>query len=122
MIIKKCIDCGATVRILEDCKCEDCGIKCCDKEMIELKPNESDGAVEKHKPTYEVKDGMIYASVDHVMEYEHYIEWIAICFEGKEVITYLKPGMKAQAHAKYVKGSKIYSYCNKHGLWLTEVE
>ena len=29
LIIKKCKTCGAMVKVLKDCTCENCGIKCC---------------------------------------------------------------------------------------------
>lgn len=120
--IKKCSKCGAVVRVLEDCQCEECGITCCGEEMKVLIPNSVDAAVEKHVPTYEVKEGKIFVKVNHVMEEEHYIEWISIVFGGKEVTTYLKPGKDAVAHCKYVPGATIYAYCNKHGLWKIDVE
>lgn len=119
--IKKCIKCGAVVKVLEDCNCP-CGIECCNEKMITLKPNSVDAAVEKHVPTYEIKDGKIFVRVNHVMEEDHYIEWISIVFDKKEVTTYLKPGDEPVAHCKYVPGSTIYAYCNKHALWKTEVE
>ena len=123
LIIKKCMSCGATVKVLEDCKCgEDCGIKCCGEKMTVLEPNSVDASFEKHVPTYEVKDGKIFVRVNHVMEEEHYIEWISIVSEGKECITYLKPGEEAVAHCKYVPGATIYAYCNKHELWKADVE
>lgn len=120
--IKKCMKCGAIVKVIEDCKCENCGIQCCGEQMKELIPNSVDAAVEKHVPTYEVKDGKIYVKVNHVMEEEHYIEWISIVFDGKEGTTYFAPGQEAVAHCKYVPGSIIYAYCNKHGLWKAEVK
>lgn len=121
-IVKKCSKCGATVKVLEDCNCEGCGISCCGEEMKVLVPNSVDAAVEKHVPTYEVKDGKIFVKVNHVMEEDHYIEWISIVFGGKEVTTYLEPGKDAIAHCKYIPGSTIYAYCNKHGLWKMDVE
>ena len=120
--IKKCLKCGALVKVLEDCTCENCGIKCCGEEMKELVPNSVDAAVEKHVPTYEVKDGKIFVKVNHVMEEDHYIEWISIVFDGKETITYFKPGDEPITHCKYVPSSTIYAYCNTHGLWKKEVE
>ena len=90
--------------------------------MKVLVPNSIDASFEKHVPTYEVKDGKIFVTVNHVMEEDHYIEWIAICFEDKECITYLKPGKPAVAKCKYVPGSVIYAYCNKHELWKKDVE
>lgn len=120
--IKKCKTCGALVKVIEDCNCPGCGIKCCNEEMKELIPNSVDAAIEKHVPTYEIKDGKIFVKVNHVMEEEHYIEWISIVSKNKECTTYLKPGKDAVAHCKYVPGMAIYSYCNKHGLWKIDVE
>lgn len=121
LVIKKCMQCGAIIRVLNDCNCA-CGFECCGEQMKTLIPNSVDAAQEKHVPTYEVRDGKIYVRVNHVMEEDHYIEWIAIVFDGKEKVTYLKPGDEPIAHCKYVPGSTIYAYCNKHLLWKTEVE
>jgi superoxide reductase len=120
-IVKKCLKCGAVIKVLDDCNCQ-CGFECCSEKMETLKPNSVDAAVEKHVPTYEVKDGKIYVKVNHVMEDEHYIEWISIVFGDKEVTTYLEPEKDAVAHCKYVPGAVIYAYCNKHGLWKAEVK
>ena len=122
LVIKKCKKCGAIVKVIEDCHCESCGIQCCGEKMEKLNPNSVDAAVEKHVPTYEVKDGKIFVRVNHVMEEDHYVEWISIVFDGAEKITYFKPGDEPVAHCKYVPGSTIYAYCNKHELWKTEVE
>lgn len=123
LIIKKCSKCGATIKVIKDCMCgSDCGIKCCGEKMQVLVPNSVDAAAEKHVPTYEINDGKIYVKVNHVMEEDHFIEWVSVVFENKEVTTYFKPGKEAVAHCKYVPGSTIYAYCNKHGLWKAEVE
>lgn len=122
LIIKKCAKCGAMVNAIKDCTCEDCGIKCCGEVMETLIPNSADASAEKHLPTYEVQDGKIFIKVNHVMEEDHYIEWISVVFDKKVVTTYLEPGMEAATHCKYVPGSKIYAYCNKHELWKTDVK
>lgn len=122
LLIKKCKKCGATVKVIKDCNCNGCGIVCCGEPMNTIVANSVDAAVEKHIPTYEVKDNKIFVTVNHVMEEEHYIEWISIVSEGRECITYLKPGMEAKTHFKYIPGSTIYAYCNKHELWKKEVE
>ena len=121
--IKKCNHCGAIVKVLKKCECG-CGIQCCGEEMKSLVPNSVDAVVEKHVPTYEVRDGKIFVKVNHVMEQEHYIEWISIVFPDgkKDVIVYLQPGDEASMHCRYVPGSIIYAYCNKHSLWKKEVE
>lgn len=123
-VIKKCLKCGATVKVIEDCKCESgCGIQCCGEKMTVLVPNSVDAAIEKHVPTYEVKDGKIFVKVNHVMDEDHFIEWISIVYpEGREVTTYFEPGKEAISHCKYLPGSTLYAYCNKHGLWKKDVE
>ena len=122
LIIKKCEKCGAMVQVLKDCTCGNCGIKCCGDEMKVLVPNSVDASVEKHVPKYKIEDGKIFVIVNHPMEEDHYIEWISFVFEGKIVTKFFKAGENAVTHCKYVPGSTIYSYCNKHGLWKIDVE
>ena len=121
-IIKKCLKCGAIVRVISDCKCDDCGIKCCNEDMKELIPNSVDADIEKHVPEYEIKDDKLYIRVNHVMDDDHYIKWISVIYNNKEVVTYLATGEEAMIHCKYISGSTIYAYCNKHGLWKKDVE
>lgn len=122
LIIKKCKSCGAMVIVLQDCNCDDCGIKCCGEPMTEATPNSVDASFEKHLPNYEIVEDEIFVRVDHVMEKEHYIEWLALVTDTEKVIHKLYPEQNAEARFKYVPGSAIYSYCNKHGLWKTDVE
>ena len=121
LVVKKCLKCGAIVKVVEDCNCP-CGIECCGEEMKAIVPNSVDAAIEKHVPVYEVKDGKIIARVNHVMEEEHYIEWILVVYDEKEIWTYFKTGDKPVVSAEYVPGSTIYAYCNKHSLWKKDVE
>lgn len=121
MVIKKCLKCGSLVEVIEDCKCSNCGIKCCNSKMVEIKPNTVEASIEKHKPQFKVVDNNIEVIVNHVMEEKHYIEWIAL--ETDELICkkFLKPNQTAKVTFPYIKNSKIYAYCNLHGLWETEI-
>lgn len=119
-VIKKCEKCGTTVRLLQDC--EKCDILCCGEKMKTMEPNTVDAAQEKHIPTYQVYGEKMIVKVNHVMEEEHYIEWIACVNKDREFIKYLNPGDVPEVTFKHRKGSTIYAYCNKHGLWKTEVE
>lgn len=121
LVIRKCKHCGAVIKVLQECHCA-CGFECCGEKMDVLVPNSVDAAVEKHVPTYEVRDGKLFVTVNHVMEEDHYIEWITVVMGDKEVTTYLNPGEEPVAHCKYVPGSTIYAYCNKHQLWKKDVE
>lgn len=123
LVIKKCLGCGAMVEVMQDCTCENCGIKCCGKEMEVIKPNTVDAAVEKHVPVYEVVEGSsIVVKVNHVMEEDHYIEWIAMASDEKIGKKFLKPGEDPTVTFPYIPGSKIYAYCNKHSLWSADVK
>lgn len=122
LILKKCNNCGAIVKIIKDCDCDDCGIKCCKEKMELVKPNTVDAAVEKHIPTYEKVEDKIFVKVNHVMEKEHYIEWIAMITENEEHVVTLYPEQNAECRFKYIQGAKLYAYCNKHGLWSIDVK
>ncbi len=121
LVIRKCKSCGAVVKVLDDCNCK-CGIVCCDELMEVVKANAVDASFEKHVPTYEIKDDKIIVKVNHVMEDDHYIEWIAGVSDDTDEFKYLKPGDEPVAEFKYVKGMILYSYCNKHSLWKVEVK
>ena len=122
MMIKRCNKGGALVKVFKDCNCNDCGIKCCGEELQIVKPNSVDAAIEKHVPDYEIIGDEIKVKVNHVMDDDHYIEWISYVCEKNEQIVYFKPGEEATATFKYVKGSTLYSYCNKHSLWSKVVD
>ena len=119
LIIKRCNSCGATVKMIEG---KDVTITCCGEEMKTVVANSVDAAVEKHVPTYEKVENEIQAKVNHVMEDEHYIEWISLVSENKEYSVKFKAGEVAEAVFPYIPGSMLYVYCNKHGLWSKEVE
>lgn len=125
LVVKKCMSCGAMVIVLEDCTCDNCGIKCCGEEMAVVEPNTVDAAVEKHVPVYEKEGNEIVVKVgevEHPMEEDHYIMWIAQVKDNRMTKVDLLPGQGTETRFPYVLGATIYAYCNKHGLWKTEVE
>ena len=117
----KCDECG---KVLERLYCtgkKNCEVTCCGKKMHLLEANISDASKEKHTPVYEICDDEIIVRVPHVMEKEHFIEWIALVKENKKIIVELYPEQECIVHFPYLKDSTIYSYCNKHGLWSCDV-
>ena len=120
LIIKRCKKCGDVVKVIKEA--ENSVISCCGEEMETLIPNSVDAAVEKHVPTYEKNAEGISVKVNHVMEKEHFIEWIALVAENKEYMVTLYPEQNAECEFPYIPGSTLYAYCNKHGLWKQEVE
>ena len=100
-------------------------IKCCGRDMEPLNANTTDAATEKHVPVYEI-DGMEIVvrvgEVEHPMDEDHYISWIAQVSENRTTRIRLKPGDKPEVRLPYIPGSSLYAYCNKHYLWKNEVK
>ena len=115
--LKKCLVCGRIVEVTDNES-----VMCCGQEMVDVVPNSTDAAVEKHVPEYTIEGDEIVARVNHVMEEDHYIEWISASYEDGEHVKYLNPNEEPVAEFKYVPGMVLYSYCNKHLLWKTEVK
>lgn len=120
MKLFKCKKCGKVIEIINE------GANntiCCDEQMIEIVPNKSDGAKEKHVPYISIDGCNVNVKIGetcHPMNEEHYIEWIACCYDDLVVKKYLKPQDKPEAVFEYRDNMKIYSYCNLHGLWVLE--
>ena len=75
---------------------------------------------ETEKPS--INDDEILVKVNHVMEKEHFIEWIALVNDKDICKVRFLPEQNAECKFKYIKGSKLYAYCNKHGLWSCDVK
>ena len=118
----KCEICGNIIGLIEG---DISRIKCCGKEMKEMIANTSDGAVEKHVPVYEKVGNEIIVKVgevEHPMEKEHYIMWIAQVTEDRTTRVSLKPEQSTEVKFPYIPNSVLYAYCNKHGLWKKVVD
>lgn len=92
------------------------------KDIVE--PNTVDAAIEKHVPVCEIKDDKIIVKVgenQHPMIEKHYIMWICLVHKDKVEFKYLNPSDKPEATFNYVDNFEVYSYCNLHGLWRTNV-
>ncbi len=92
---------------------------------IELKPNTTDGALEKHIPVYEIKENDLLVTVgstEHPMTKDHYIMWIALVKDEEILLKGLSPNDSPTATFPYKNNSEIYAYCNLHGLWKTVVK
>ena len=104
-----------------------CNVRCCGEEMVELVPNTTDGAKEKHVPVL-ARDGstvtVSVGDVAHPMLDNHYITWIALeTWEGMQR-KQLVPGKEPKAVFALAEGDEpvaAYEYCNLHGLWKAEV-
>ena len=99
---------------------------CCGEEMVELKPNTTDGMVEKHLPVFELTDeGTLRVKVGssaHPMSKEHHIAFLAVETERGGILHCLDPEGRPESDFCICceKPVAVYAYCNLHGLWMTE--
>lgn len=120
--IKKCFRCGTIIKEIQTAHEANYEISCCGEKMESVIANSTDGAIEKHVPVIKVLGNSIQVEVKHVMEEEHYIEWIAFLSPNEEHFVYLKPNDIAVVTYQYIPNTKVYAYCNKHGLWEAQVD
>ena len=116
-----CKKCGNVVSLVVEGKGN---ITCCGEPMEELKAAAVDAALEKHVPSCEVRDNKIIVKVGevlHPMDDEHYINFVALEYDNTIEIHNFKPGEEPVWAFNYVENSKVYAYCNKHGLWETSI-
>ena len=119
----KCSHCGNIIAYVDPSGVD---VICCGDEMVEMKPNTSDGAGEKHVPVIS-QDGDIVTvsvgSVTHPMQEKHYIQWIALQTEQGNQRKSLEPGEPPKACFRICDGDEVeavYAYCNLHSLWKAE--
>ncbi len=86
----------------------------------EIKVNSVDASFEKHIPQYNKIGDKIEIFVNHVMEEDHYIEWIMVDYGKMQIMKHFLPGEEPTMTVEYKGGMRAYSYCNKHGLWQSE--
>ena len=119
----RCEHCGQIVAIV---KGTGVPVMCCGEAMKEIVPGTTDAAVEKHVPVFEVKGDVVsvkVGEVEHPMQDDHYIEWIALRTEQGNQRKALKPGDAPEACFRICDGDKVkavYAYCNLHSLWMAE--
>ncbi len=101
-------------------------VVCCGEPMVELTPNTTDAAQEKHVPSVAIDGDTVnvtVGSVNHPMEEAHNIEFIYVETEKGGQRKKLSVGNPPSAVFKLVddKAIAVYAYCNLHGLWKFEV-
>lgn len=121
--VLKCKECGKMVLELKGSQCP---TKCCGEPMVELVPNTTDGALEKHVPVIEQDGNKVtvrVGSVAHPMLEAHYIEFIILETTKSAYLKTLNPGEEPVAEFLLAEDEDVvaaYEYCNLHGYWKGE--
>ena len=121
-----CEKCGAMVKVLIDCTCENCGIKCCGETMQQLIAGTTEASREKHIPEVSLNDKSVkvtVGSVLHPMTEEHYISWVYLETDKGGAFKHLDPTDAPEVVFALAdeKPIAVYAYCNLHGLWKAEI-
>ena len=123
MKVFKCVKCNNMISYLEK---DACDVKCCGEAMVEIVPNTTDAAGEKHVPVIETEGNVVtvkVGSAPHPMVEDHYISPIFLETSEGLRVKELKPGDAPEATFVLAEGETViaaYEYCNKHNLWKAE--
>lgn len=101
-------------------------VVCCGEKMKELVANTVDADYEKHVPVFEIQGNKIsvkIGSTEHPMTQEHHIKLIYLETQNGGQRKSIKINEPHKAEFVFVddKPLAVYTYCNKHGLWKTEI-
>ena len=116
--------CGKIVELIVPSACP---TKCCGEAMVELVPNTTDGAHEKHVPVVTQDGNLVHVavgSVEHPMMEKHWITLIAVETDKGVQHKELTPSDAPKADFALCEGEQlkaVYEYCNLHGLWKAEL-
>lgn len=116
-----CKVCGNLVEIDRDGDNICCGVK-----MEQILEGAADASREKHTPVVTVGDKEVSVFVghdEHPMTKDHLVEWVYLKTDKGRYIKYLdagqKPGVSFPLEGE--RPLEVSAYCNKHGLWKTEL-
>ncbi len=104
-----CPICGNAIRSVGEAVVSCCGIT--------LPPCEAESAGDEHPIRAEIVEDEYYVTVDHPMTKTHYISFLAAVSDQRVQFVKLYPEGGAEARFKMDRVTKLYAYCNRHGLF-----
>ena len=104
-----CPVCGNVIRATGEAVVSCCGIT--------LPPLEAEEPDEEHGLHVEIVEDEYYVTVDHPMEKDHYISFLAAVSDQGVRLVKLYPEGNAEARFKIDRVTGVYAYCNRHGLY-----
>lgn len=84
---------------------------------VALPPLEAEACDEEHEIQVEIWDLQTLISLDHPMEKDHYISFIAQVRYDRMELVKLYPEQRPEVRLSYWPGGAIFAYCNRHGLF-----
>ncbi len=88
---------------------------------IDLNPLEAETADDRHEVTVSAVEDEYFVQIDHGMTKEHHISFIAALSSDRLQLVKLYPEWNAEARFKRSCIEKILFYCNRDGLYQTNL-
>ena len=94
-------------------------ISCCGIQLpaLEVENQPENEIAEEHKIMVEPVEDELFVTLNHPMQKDHFISWIAVVRLTSVEIIKLYPEQNAECRIKFGRGLKIFAYCNRHGLF-----
>lgn len=108
-----CPVCGNVIRTVGEAV-----VSCCGITLPPLSPEETDA---EHAIRMEVVDDEYYVSVDHPMDKDHFISFLAAVSDSGMQFVKLYPQGSAEAMFRIPRVRYVLAYCNRHGLFKADV-
>lgn len=104
-----CPVCGNVIHAMGEGSFHCCGVA--------LPPLEAEEGDREHLIQVEEWEGRSFVTIDHPMEKNHYISFIAqVRFDRLEIVK-LYPEQLPEATMSHWPGAEFYVYCNRHGFY-----
>ncbi len=104
-----CPVCGNVISTIGEAVVSCCGIT--------LPPAEAEEPDSEHGMNVERVEDEYYVTLDHPMDKDHYISFLACVTDQGFSFVKLYPQGNAEARFKINRARKLYAYCNRHGLF-----
>lgn len=88
---------------------------------VTLTPSDAEPADEKHEITVEIAEDEYFVTARHDMTKGHFISFIAAVSSDRLQIVKLYPEGASQARFKISGVRRLYYYCNRDGLFYTDI-
>lgn len=100
------------------CAVGEAAISCCGITLPALEAEKPD---DRHEISVEVVEDELYVTVEHPMEKEHYLSFLAALTDEGVLLHKLYPEGNAEGRFKMNRVGKILVYCNRDGLFSVNV-
>lgn len=94
-------------------------ISCCGRK---LHPLTYKNINDKHTIKVDEVEGDYYITINHEMNKEHYISFIAYVSFDEVLLIKLYPEQNAEVRIPKRKKGQLYVFCTNHGLWKKEIK